>query len=136
MGSQTRDLYGDHIHICAHTYTNLTPGESRVAPFSYTSLHAVSRRSPLLTDTQKKKTHTPRLLHISMSCFLRHLDQREVLQPVDDELLPPSPGSLSLSLSFFSFFFQKSHLLHTSPQSTEIKLLKTHQRATPVHCTR
>lgn len=67
---------------------------------------------PLLCSGTEGEKHTcVAESHISLSWFCH---QGEVLQPVDDEVLPTLPCFPS-SLAACIFFLTKSHLLHTHP---------------------
>lgn len=71
--------------------------------------------------TSQRHTHTPNYI---FPCPVSSGTEIRVRWCIQWTMNPPPPA-----LSFF----WKSHLLHTLPQSAEFKLLKTHQRATPVH---
>lgn len=121
------------MHMCVHA----TPEGEPSVTLIYLLICGVTSQ-PLPCSGAGEETHT-RVAepHISMSCFFRRSDQREVLQPVDNEALPPSPGSIPLSVSplhCFNFFFnQKSSSCTLTPQRKEIMLLKTHQWTSPEH---
>lgn len=95
-GLPDRYLYADHTCMCTHIHKPHLGG-IEVSSFLYTCLYAVSHRSHFFA---RRQTQTLAELHISMSCFFRHLDQRVVVQPMDSKVLWLSP-------------FTRSHLPHS-----------------------